>query len=428
MLNSFNSQPFQLACLGFLNTFLGSAGSPRDRVHIQCELEEAGLDIGLVAKMNSQNGAAGSGELKEEIKAWNRAYIDVDHLLTANRELVREVEAARLEVLGLRERLVAAEAAGGSGHCLEDTQRWVEGSSDQGRREEDASNMNYRSVNTVIISCNEAPEGGRAVRRAKFPGPGRARSRVRVTAADTSEESDKSSSSGQGGGREERPAAEEEAAVPGARHQVRHLPVRPAEHRPEGLPPAPALGARPGPALPTALNRCKSFFGMRSDAWPPRVEGEPRAAGHDSFVLKGDSGGPGGRSVKRSKSMDILRSRMLRRPGRREAGEEMVGVDRENPYRNRNEYVSNWAKEAFFSDNMYSEDVAEAPQAQQSFYSLYFPGDPSQRPAAVQEPESHYLSMTNNNSLPAASCRAADRNANTARSGAPAKFVESEYY
>ena len=87
MLNSFASPPFQLACLKFLNTFLGTAASPRyhtipyhailpwcnrpyhlspwyttpsqtipphtsrERVHIQCELEEAGLDMLLLTKV-----------------------------------------------------------------------------------------------------------------------------------------------------------------------------------------------------------------------------------------------------------------------------------------------------------------------------------------------------------------------------------------
>ena len=132
-----------------------------------------------------------------------------------------------------------------------------------------------------------------------------------------------------------------------------------------------------------------------------RGEGEGRLEGSTlgSFVLKGDSGQRS--RVKRSKSMDI--HKLLQRRSRREQGELALSTD---PYSNRNEYVSNWCnREAFFSDNMYSEEVVEKarplqPPGKQSFYSLYFPGETplaSLRSGVADGQEEVYIDMATNN-------------------------------
>ena len=54
MLNSFNSGAFQISCLRFLNTFVETAANYRERVHIQAELEDAGLDISHLKKLLSK--------------------------------------------------------------------------------------------------------------------------------------------------------------------------------------------------------------------------------------------------------------------------------------------------------------------------------------------------------------------------------------
>ena len=178
MLNSFNSPAFQLACVHFLNTFLASASSCRDKVHIQCELEEAGLDIVLLNRM------ADSSQLRDELQIWTRAYIDVNQLVAENNQLRSEAEELRRTGKELKERVSSLEA---SRSYMEDTQRWVEGSSDKEKEVEDNLN-NYRSVNTVVISCNSEPQ--ERTRRRSFP-----RNRVmRVEVTDTSD-SDKSSKS-----------------------------------------------------------------------------------------------------------------------------------------------------------------------------------------------------------------------------------------
>ena len=70
-------------------TWTASATSCRDRVHIQCELEEAGLDLVLLNRM------ADSGQLRDELQTWTRAYIDVNQLAAENQQLRREAEELR---------------------------------------------------------------------------------------------------------------------------------------------------------------------------------------------------------------------------------------------------------------------------------------------------------------------------------------------
>ena len=403
MLNSFNSPAFQLSCLRFLNTFISSASSSKERVHIQCELEEAGLDIVLLNRM------ADSNQLKEELQTWTRAYIDVNQLVEENRQLRLETEELRSSGKELQERVSMLES---SKNYMEDTQRWVEGSSDKERKEE---NLNYRSVNTVVISCNAEPSVG--VRR--FP----RRSRVsRVEVTDTSD-SDKSSLSEKQAAKEENTGTRVEVKV-GGEGMTRQLEGELSSGNGQFMGLRGSLGSQPV----TALNRCKSFFGLRSyTQYQGRMgdsEGLMQNSNGDSFVLKGDSG-CGRREVKRSRSMDVLKSRVLRRQGSRSRGEEEgLGRGERDSYRSKHEYVSNWAREAFLSGAVQEEanraggreqnlmrppsNSKDALRPLDSFYSLYYPGD-SMGVNTDQEPT--YLSMTNNN-LPR---------------GFAAKF-ESDYY
>ena len=405
MLNSFNSPPFQLACVRFLNTFLASATSCRDRVHIQCELEEAGLDVVLLNRM------ADSSQLRDELQTWTRAYIDVNQLAAENQQLRREAEELRRTGKELKEKVSALEA---SRSYMEDTQRWVEGSSDQERQEDE--NLNYRSINTVVISCNAEPS---SVGTRRFP----RRSRVsRVEVTDTSD-SDKSSLSEKQ--KEENTGTRVEVKVGGGEGMTRGEGTNSNGQ-------FMALRGSMGPAQPvTALNRCKSFFGLRRDIHCQRRMGEPEGLIQTSndFVLKGDSGCGRRREVKRSRSMDVLKSRVLRRPVR---GEEDMSLGRgeRDSYRSKHEYVSNWAREAFLSGAGQEEAHRsgggrdenlvrlQPPNSQiqdplrpslDNFYSgLYFPGE------TMADEEPTYLSMTNNNLSPSSR-------------GLTAKF-ESDYY
>ena len=412
MLNSFNSPAFQLACVRFLNTFIGSASSAKERVHIQCELEEAGLDIVLLNRM------ADSSQLRDELQIWTRAYIDVNQLVAENNQLRSEAEELRRTGKELKERVSSLEA---SRSYMEDTQRWVEGSSDKEKEVEDNLN-NYRSVNTVVISCNSEPQ--ERTRRRSFP-----RNRVmRVEVTDTSD-SDKSSKSSL--------SEKQDMQVD---RMVQRLEVRLGDNKPkkelEGEKREETYQLRAPP--PTALNRCKSFFGLRTDlqSVANRKFEQPRSlqVPIDSFVLKGNSG-CARKEVKRSRSMDVLKSRVLRRPGfrSREEGGSLVGNERE-PFKSKHEYVSNWAREAFLSGAGNDHTFKKVPrpleplslqgqsvEGLQSFYSLYFPGEsmslkPEDAKVADQEPT--YLSMNNNNNL---------KNRDHGKTMTASKY-ESDYY
>ena len=54
MLNSFSSSSFQISCFRFLNTLARTSSSARVRVRLQAEMEEAGLSIPLLLKLNKK--------------------------------------------------------------------------------------------------------------------------------------------------------------------------------------------------------------------------------------------------------------------------------------------------------------------------------------------------------------------------------------
>jgi len=103
MLNSQNSGAFQIACLRFLNTFISSSPSAREKVHIQSELEEAGFDIQPLTKLLSQVGTR-SELLKEELTRWSSNYIDVNNLVLAKLDLEHKLDLLNAEIKTLRER------------------------------------------------------------------------------------------------------------------------------------------------------------------------------------------------------------------------------------------------------------------------------------------------------------------------------------
>ena len=59
MLMSYNSGPFQVACLRFLNKFVETANTLEQKVFLQVELQEAGMNNteldSLMLKVNSIN-------------------------------------------------------------------------------------------------------------------------------------------------------------------------------------------------------------------------------------------------------------------------------------------------------------------------------------------------------------------------------------
>lgn len=108
MLNSFNSGSFQISCLRFINTFLETAVDYRERLHIQADLEEAGLELGHLKRLVSKTGNQ-SELLQQELTIWDMNYIEVNTLVTDRLLLQRNVDKLRGEILEERRRREQAE-------------------------------------------------------------------------------------------------------------------------------------------------------------------------------------------------------------------------------------------------------------------------------------------------------------------------------
>jgi len=108
MLNSFNSGAFQIACLRLLNTFVETALSYKERVHIQAEVEEAGFDISQLKKLVSKLGNQ-SDLLKDELNLWMKNYIDVNALVTERLLIKKSLEKAKDDIKSMRKEYLELE-------------------------------------------------------------------------------------------------------------------------------------------------------------------------------------------------------------------------------------------------------------------------------------------------------------------------------
>jgi hypothetical protein len=134
----------------------------------------------------------------------------------------------------------------------------------------------------------------------------------------------------------------------------------------------------------TALNRCKSFLGLKMDNTGYKcLAQEGTNNGKDesmecSLVLK-STNGKQRNGIKRSKSMDISRIQFCKDPSKDEKSP--LIPKNSFPYRNRFEYVKKWQKDAFEKTNQFERNEKsktemkdeDAQILNQSFYSLYFP-------------------------------------------------------
>ncbi|XP_060521299.1 uncharacterized protein LOC132698967 [Cylas formicarius] len=89
--------------LKFLNTFLDTALSKQKRLYIQAELDQAGLDMGVIKK-NMEN-CTGSEQVWAEIYYWEKTNIDIDSITTNLDKLTKENECFK-ERITLMERKV----------------------------------------------------------------------------------------------------------------------------------------------------------------------------------------------------------------------------------------------------------------------------------------------------------------------------------
>ncbi|GIY10306.1 hypothetical protein CDAR_27981 [Caerostris darwini] len=96
---------FQTAALKFLNTLLRTSPRPADRIRLQCELEEAGLDINALETELRARCVPCTDGVWAEIEAWRKSYLDMEHVAGGKHNLETENERLQNEVQLLRQAL-----------------------------------------------------------------------------------------------------------------------------------------------------------------------------------------------------------------------------------------------------------------------------------------------------------------------------------
>ncbi|GFQ84182.1 hypothetical protein TNCT_386421 [Trichonephila clavata] len=96
---------FQTAALKFLNTLLKTSPRPADRIRLQCELEEAGLDINALETELRARCIPCTDSVWAEIEVWRKSYLDMEHVTGGKQNLETENERLQHEVQLLRQAL-----------------------------------------------------------------------------------------------------------------------------------------------------------------------------------------------------------------------------------------------------------------------------------------------------------------------------------
>jgi hypothetical protein len=96
---------FQAKGIKFLTAWVSSAPSPKHKVHIQCELEEAGFSPGGMRKGAELGGAREGRQVQIELEAWDRVSIDVDTLTRQNCQLRNSVATLQQELATLKDQI-----------------------------------------------------------------------------------------------------------------------------------------------------------------------------------------------------------------------------------------------------------------------------------------------------------------------------------
>ncbi|XP_035231252.1 uncharacterized protein LOC118203114 [Stegodyphus dumicola] len=103
---SIDSPPvFQTAALKFLNILLKKSPRPADRIRLQCELEEAGLDIGALETELRSRCIPCTDSVWSEIETWRTTYLDMESVAGGKQNLETENERLQKEVEILRQAL-----------------------------------------------------------------------------------------------------------------------------------------------------------------------------------------------------------------------------------------------------------------------------------------------------------------------------------
>ncbi|XP_054716135.1 uncharacterized protein LOC129225684 [Uloborus diversus] len=96
---------FQTAALKFLNTLLKTSPRPADRIRLQCELEEAGLDMAALETELRARCIPCTDSVWKETETWKKTYLDMEHVTGGKQNLESENERLQKEVQLLRQAL-----------------------------------------------------------------------------------------------------------------------------------------------------------------------------------------------------------------------------------------------------------------------------------------------------------------------------------
>ncbi|CAN7941356.1 unnamed protein product, partial [Ixodes hexagonus] len=96
---------FEFTVMYFFNILLSNSKNPSEKVRLQSELEEAGLDVAVLEKSLQDKGVPSTDGVWEEIGRWKRNYLDVGTALNEQKRVGSENGKLRTEVELLRRAL-----------------------------------------------------------------------------------------------------------------------------------------------------------------------------------------------------------------------------------------------------------------------------------------------------------------------------------
>ncbi|XP_066261828.1 uncharacterized protein mwh isoform X1 [Euwallacea similis] len=111
----------ELICSGlrFLNRFMDTAGNSQKRLYIQAELNQAGLDLGIIKK--NVGNLSGYDFLQEEILYWEKKHINIENLKFMMDNLKKENASLRERVGALERKIKSLQDEKGALSCVEKT-------------------------------------------------------------------------------------------------------------------------------------------------------------------------------------------------------------------------------------------------------------------------------------------------------------------
>ena len=83
-------------CLGLINALLSRAGSTAERVRLQSELQESGLDVKFLERKLKPLPADDIAH--SELRRWKETFIDLNKVFSEKRSMIREIANLKEEI------------------------------------------------------------------------------------------------------------------------------------------------------------------------------------------------------------------------------------------------------------------------------------------------------------------------------------------